>query len=189
MPKIKLKTFYINYSDIIDMPRVKAIMAITSQIIEKEKPDCLYFLFSSHGGDVDSGVSLYNYLLSLPVKIIMHNIGSIDSIANVIFVAGKERYANPHSVFLFHGVVMNFNGQAAFSLPQLKEMTDRINKNHETIAGILCEKTKVKQNEVKKLFSQGETKNTQFALKKGIINKVKIAKIPKNAPFITININ
>ena len=39
----------------------------------------------------------------------MHNIGSIDSIANVIFLAGQKRYAAPNSSFLFHGIVMNFN--------------------------------------------------------------------------------
>jgi len=68
------------------------------------KPDVLYFLFSSNGGSVNAGIALYNFLRALPVEIIMHNTGSIDSIATVIFLAADKRYAALHSTFLFHGV-------------------------------------------------------------------------------------
>ncbi len=48
---------------------------------------------------------------------------------------------------------------------------------------------KMEEDEIKRLFSQGETKDVDFALEKGIINKVKSAQIPQNALFISININ
>ncbi len=183
------KTVYINYYDKIDLNRVKVIMAICSEIVAKENPDVLYFFFASQGGQVDAGIVLYNFLQSLPVKIVMHNTGSIDSIANVIFMAGEERIASPHSTFLFHGVTMEFGGPIALSLPQLKEMTDRIKKNHATIAGIICENTKMSQDEIEKLFLEGETKDVVFATEKGIINKVELPQIPKDATFVSININ
>lgn len=183
------KIIYINYVDGIDQNKVKNIIGIISNIYAQEKPDILYFLISSNGGEVDAGVTLYNFLKSLPVKIITHNIGSIDSIANVIFVAGDERFAVPHSTFLFHGVIFNLIGPTSLSLPQLNEMKDRINKNHDTIAGIVCENTKMEEKEIKELFAQGETKDANFALQKGIVNEIKLAEIPKDAPFITININ
>lgn len=187
--KAKKTTVYINYFDKIDTERVKVIMALVSSIIAKEKPDVLYFLFASNGGSVDAGVALYNFLESLPLKIVMHNIGSIDSIANVVFSAGKERYAVPHATFLFHGVTVTLNSQTTISLPQLNEIRDRIHKNHSTIAGIICSKTAIEEKEIKRLFSEGETKDVKFALEKGIIDKVKPAKIPQGALFISININ
>jgi len=61
---------------------------------------------------VRDGVTLYNFIRSLPVKTIMHNIGIIDSIANVVFLAANERYANPSSSFLFHGVGFDVNQPA-----------------------------------------------------------------------------
>lgn len=164
-------------------------MGICSDLIGKEKPSTLYFLFASQGGSVDAGVTLYNFLKSLPVKIIMHNVGSIDSIANVIFVAGKERYASPHSTFLFHGVNIDVPIGASFGLAQLNEITDRIKKNHATIAGIICDNTKLDIKEIEALFLEGETKNVDFALKKGLINEVKPAEVPQNAPFVSINVN
>ena len=90
--------FYISYYDAIDVPHVKAIMTVCNNILSQTPmPSTLYFLFASQGGSVDAGIALYNYLKSLPVKIVMHNTGSIDSIANVICVGGQERYAAPHS--------------------------------------------------------------------------------------------
>lgn len=50
----------------------------------------LYFLFSTVGGNVDNGITLYNILRGLPIEITMHNSGSVNSIGNVIFLAGKK---------------------------------------------------------------------------------------------------
>jgi ATP-dependent protease ClpP protease subunit len=117
----------------------------------------------------------------------MHNIGVINSIANVIFLAGAKRYASPHTTFLFHGAASQLNGM--ISLPQLNEIKDSLQKDHDTITGIICDNTKITEDEIKKLFFEGETKNVQFALEKGIINKIEGAKIPQEAKFISININ
>ena len=183
------KTIYINYFDSIDAGRVKAIMGIVAEILVREKPSCLYFLFASNGGSVDAGITLYNFLKALPIKVIMYNIGTIDSIANVIFVAGSERYAAPHATFLFHGVTWGFSAETNLSLPQINEIRDRIHKNHATIAGIICSNTSMTEKEIEKLFNEGETKDVSFALEKGIIHEVKAAQIPQDALFISININ
>ncbi len=40
----------------------------------------------------------------VPYKLITHNVGNVDSIGNVIFLAAEERYACSTSTFMFHGV-------------------------------------------------------------------------------------
>lgn len=65
-------------------------------------------LISSAGGHVSKGLNLAALMNSLPVQITTHNIGQTDSIANVIFAAGKIRYATANSSFLFHGVSMHY---------------------------------------------------------------------------------
>lgn len=187
IPSSTSKTIYIYYHGEIDVPRVNTIVGIVTQIMANEKPECLYFLFSSNGGGVDAGITLYNYLKSLPIELVMHNIGTIDSISNVIFMAGKKRYAAPHAVFMFHGVSMPYNG--VLSLPQLNEIRDRILNNHSTIAGIICGGTKISDREIKRLFSEGQTKDVRFALQKGIIDEVQLPQIPQNALTVTINVN
>jgi len=183
------KTFFINYFGPINDKTTNVIMGTCANIIAQEKPDFLYFLFASGGGSVSAGISLYNFLKSLPATIIMHNTGTIDSIATVIFLAGNERYAASHSSFLFHGVSMNFNQGMALNLSQINERKGQLEDDQNKIAGIISANTKITQEEMLKLFIQGETKGLDFAQEKGIIHGIKDPQIPKDAPLVSININ
>lgn len=70
----------------------------------------LVLAMNSPGGNVVAGMAIYNTLLAMPFEIVTHNIGNVDSIANVIFLAGKERFACGPSTFMFHGI--GFPGDA-----------------------------------------------------------------------------
>lgn len=181
------KIFYVNYYDSINDVKVKAIMAIIANIITKEKPDTLYVLFSSAGGNVEPGVILYNYLRALPVEIIMHNTGSVDSIANVIFLSANTRYASPHSSFLFHGVNWNFNANTSVTRNQLAEYLSGLESLENKISGIVTERTRLSTEEVRTLFRQGESKDATYALDKGIVNEIRIPIIPRDALFVSFN--
>ena len=87
---LPVETVYVNYFGGIDDAKVKSLMAICADIIAKQKPKRIYFLFSSQGGGVNAGITLHNFLTALPVEIVMHNVGSVESIANVIFLAGAK---------------------------------------------------------------------------------------------------
>jgi ATP-dependent protease ClpP protease subunit len=178
---------YINFSHPIIPEKVQALMAGCTQAIGQFKPDRLYILFASPGGFVDPGINLYNFLKALPVKITMHNMGSINSIANVIFMAGEERYAVPHSSFLFHGVATQFKEKSSLTLSQLNEKVSSLAIDQEKIAGILAENTKLTDKKIRELFNQGESTNTSFAKKNGIIHNVCEAKIRKGVPLIGVN--
>ena len=54
------------------------------------------------GGDCSYGFTLYNYLLSLPVQVDTHNLGTVESMGNILFLAGQVRTACLYSKFLFH---------------------------------------------------------------------------------------
>src|SRR4051812_32058255 len=120
-------TLYINFFDGINPTTVNKFIKFTVDAINQYAPAEVYFLISSGGGDVDSGFTLYNFLVSLRgrIKVTMHNIGQIDSIANVVFLAGQDRFAAPNSSFLFHGILMNVStgGQ---SRTTLKEFISRL---------------------------------------------------------------
>lgn len=179
---------YIYYYDGINQENVKTIINIISALVSREKPTCLYFIFASNGGSVDAGVVFYNFLRSLPVTVITHNIGVIDSIANVIFLAGKKRYAVPHSTFLLHGVSIHIQNLILY-LPSINEMLDRIKQDHKKIANIVCENTTITEKEITELFLQGETKDVQFALSKNLIHAIKLPEIPRDARIISIHGN
>lgn len=70
---------------------------------------------SSSGGDTVAGFTAYNFLKSLPIPITTHNISNVESMANIIFMAGSVRKANPMSRFLLHPLHWGFNGQVDHS--------------------------------------------------------------------------
>ena len=131
-----MSTVYVNFFGNINEVTANKFMAACAEIIRVDNPDCLHFLFSSAGGDVEAGIAIYNYLRALPVKIIMHNNGAIDSIANVIFHAADERYAAPHSTFLFHGVAVNLE-KGGLRRSQLHELVNQLSALETKIADIL----------------------------------------------------
>lgn len=54
------------------------------------------------GGECSYGFSLYNFLRSLPVRVDTHNLGTVESMGNILFLAGERRTACAMSKFLFH---------------------------------------------------------------------------------------
>jgi|GEM_PF-3820899 len=79
-----------------------------------------YFMIASEGGDVNSGISLYNFLRGIQKPIIMHNFATIDSIAAMIFMAADTRYTVPSGRFILHSFSRNFN-VASVDAPRLRE--------------------------------------------------------------------
>jgi len=185
---IPKKVIYVNYCDAINEIKVKAIMGVLSEIINRERPDIIYCLFSSSGGLVESGITLYNFLRALPVEIVMHNTGSIDSIANVIFLAADTRYASVHSSFLFHGINWTFEAKTSLTKSQLTEILSNIDSSEAKISGIITERTKLTTEDVRSLFGQGESKNSEFALSKGVVSQIKNPEIPKGNNILSFNL-
>ncbi|MBV2196133.1 MAG: ATP-dependent Clp protease proteolytic subunit [Flavobacterium sp.] len=175
------KTVYINFFDSIDTTKVNKFIQFTTEVINAHNPTELYFFIASNGGDVDSGFVLYNFLVSLQSKltITMHNTGTIDSIANVIFVAGQNRYAAPNSSFLFHGVSMNLQGGVSRTI--LKESLSRLEGMENRIAHTVSKHSKLSETELTSLFQQGEGKDVNFALSKEIIKEIKVPSVPQGS--------
>lgn len=178
---------YLNLFCEISPQSVNHIMRVCTEIVVNNKPDTLYFSFSSPGGSVSAGISLYNFLKALPVKVVMHNTGSIDSIATIVFLAGDERIASPHSSFLFHGVKTTFPSGNGLTLAHLKEVTSCLTRDEEKIAGIISSNTKLSTRNIRNLFKQGESKDTSFALNKGFIHRVEQLNIPRGAKIATLS--
>jgi ATP-dependent protease ClpP protease subunit len=174
------KTIYINFFDGINPTTVNKFIKFTVDAIQQHNPTEINYFISSNGGDVDSGFTLYNFLVSLhgKIKITMHNIGTIDSIANVIFLAGQKRYAAPNASFLFHGIVMNFN-TGGFGRTILKENLSRLDGMETRMADTISKNTKLTTEELKNFFQQGEGKDVQFALDKGVIHEIKVPAVPQ----------
>lgn len=148
----------------------------------------IYLLFASCGGNVAAGIAAYNALRALPVKLITHNIGNVDSVANIIFLAGQERLAAPHATFMFHGVAFDFSGAVHADQPRLTDKLDTITAEHKKMAAIINERGKFDaKDEPLAFFSAQATKDAKYAFSHGIIHKIEHHQIPSGSRTVVFS--
>lgn len=111
-------------------------------------------MMSTPGGTVMNGLNLYNVLRGMPINLTTHNVGSIDSIGNAIFLAGRQRYACPHSTFMFHGVGVDVRAQMRFEEKNLNEVLGSILADQKRIGDLVREHTALNQRQVRSFFKE-----------------------------------
>jgi ATP-dependent protease ClpP protease subunit len=144
-------------------------------------------LFSSPGGSIFEGFALYNLIRTLPYEVRMHNIGSVQSIANIVFLAAKKRTAAPHSNFLLHNFTWTFT-QETLTEPQVHERIMGLESARKDFIDIFEANTSIKAEtftsekyfENPKVLVPAEAKNV------GVIQDVLEHKVPANMPMINI---
>ena len=177
---------YFVFHDEVNVVTANRFIDFTNKAIAQYNPQTLYFFISSTGGLVDSGVALYNYLRGLPQKVIIINIGSIDSTANAVFLAGKQRYGASVSAFLLHGIHWNFAQGASLTYVQMQEVISRFDAGEQISARIIGERTTLTPEEVLILFRKGESKSPEFAKEKGMIHDIREVNIQPGRPLLAI---
>jgi len=106
------------------------------------------FLFSSEGGDLNAGLSFYNFLRAYPLPISVYNFASVESIAVLIYLAAGRRYILPGTSFLLHGFHASFP-VATVANAQLVERGESLQYYADVYADIFNERTKGAQSPVK----------------------------------------
>jgi ATP-dependent protease ClpP protease subunit len=123
----------------------------------------------------------------MPFELTTHNVGNIDSMGNVVFLAGVKRYACAHATFMFHGVGFDMRNQnVRLEEKNVLELLDNITNNHRRIGTILEERTKIDKALIPELFREAQTKDANFAISSGIIDEIRDLQIPPGGPVISL---
>ncbi len=183
MPEQKI---YIKYYALVDEPHIKALLN-TIESKRREGINEFVILISCPGGNVFHGLSAYNFLKGLPVKIITHNFGSIISMGLVLFCAGEERYSVPHGTFLLHGVQSHFPKGAVLEEKQLEERLKALQLDTENIAGVVAANTGKSEEEILKAMHERTTLNPEEAQEFGLIQEIKEELFEEGSELIIIS--
>ena len=100
-----------------------------------EPPESLTVNISSAGGNVNAGVTMYNYLKSLPYPVTCHNLGEVSSAAILPYLAGSERTAEQFSKFMFHPLEIGLNG--SMPLFKIHEISSNLESDIDTYEKIV----------------------------------------------------
>lgn len=128
-----------------------------------------------------AGFALYFFLKSLPLPLTTHNIGSVESVGVVIFLAGGRRYACPGTRFLVHPLHWGFGNLVAADHSRVSEWRDCLDFDAERYACIFEEATRgaggrddIRAN----LTGNARIFNADQALAAGIIHQAVQARLP-----------
>ncbi|MHB8735918.1 MAG: ATP-dependent Clp protease proteolytic subunit [Terriglobales bacterium] len=176
---------YISFSAEVNATTTESLIAALAQCAQQGVPE-VHLLLSTPGGAVMNGINLYNMLRAMPFKVVTHNVGNVDSIGNAIFLAGEERFACPHSTFMFHGVGLDAPGGARLEEKNLRETLAGVLADQARIASIIEERSSLDAQQIAPLFTEAQTKDAAYAIGAGLVHEVKDVNIPTGAPIIAL---
>ena len=140
------------------------------------------------GGHIPSGIAMHNHncMKAMPLEIVTHNIGNVDSIANIVFLGGDERYACGASTFMFHGAGVNSTPTACLQEKDLLERLDVVEAEHKRMSELIAGRTKLSAAECKELFKEQRMRDALWAKNKGFVDEVRDFAIPADRNVVLL---
>ena len=179
------KVAYVSFTADINPQSTELLLSTCAQLAN-DGHDVVYLLLSTPGGNVTSGVTLYNVLRGMPFELMTHNVGSVNSIGNVLYLAGSRRYACPTSTFMFHGVGFDIPQAARLEEKALRELMGGIGADQKRIASIIAERSSLPQDQVERFFAEAVTKDAEYAKANGIAHDIRDVSLAAGAPIIQV---
>lgn len=124
------------------------------------------------GGGTIPGIAAYNLMRAMPFKIVTHNIGNVDSIGNVLFLAGEERHACPVATFMFHGVGIDSVPNERLEEKNLREKLDLVIADQTRISQLIASRTDLAVEDCMELFREQKTRSAEWAKERGFVTEV-----------------
>jgi len=172
-----IKEIAIRFMAEVNQQSTNTLVSVLEQAL-KDGVVKLRLLMSSPGGSVFHGISAYNFI---PVEV-----GSIDSIAGVIYSAGKKRFSAPNARFLVHSVSLNFGQAASLEEKKLKELMSGLAIDRENIAKIIAENCNKTQADIEKIMLEGVTWSPEQAKEFGLVHEITSELVPSGMTMVGI---
>ena len=181
----RVKTLYVIFTAEITPVTVERLTATMVQAV-KEQVQEVYLAVSTPGGQVQAGIALYNTLLSMPFVLTVHNISSVNSIGNVIFLAGASRYATSNATFMFHGVGFDVNGPLRIEEQFVRDRLDSLLADQGRMGQIITSRSNIGDDKVAELFRTQRTVDATWAKDNGIVEDIRDFGIPPGSSVVSL---
>lgn len=187
MEKNKVSTdVYMSFMDQVNEKTTQALLNVIGQYTSKGV-EYIHLLLSTTGGSVVAGIDIYNKLRALPITLTTYNTGSINSVGNLLYLAGEKRYAVPSCSFMFHGVGINVGQNQRLEEKNLRDQLSSIQRDQERLAKILEERcNNIDATEARNLFLEAAFITPVQAKDMGLVHEVREVRIPKGVPFLSL---
>jgi len=176
---------YISFSAEINPNTTESLISVMANRANSRVQQ-VYLLLSTLGGQNVNGLNLYNVLKGMPFELVTHNVGSVDSIGNMIILAGDRRYATASATFMFHGVGFTLSQNQRLEQKDVYDKLDSILSDQKRIGNIISQDTDLTEDEIAGLFKEAQTEEAGFAIDKGRIHEIREVQISPGCLIISL---
>jgi ATP-dependent Clp protease protease subunit len=179
---------FISFSaEIVPQTTEALILALTNFVNQGFQE--INLLLSTPGGSVMHGITIYNVLRGLPIRLTTHNVGNVDSIGTVVYLAGDQRYVCPQSTFMLHGVALGVTSPMQFFERNLRERLASVQADHERIKAIYRDRAGINPEVAENFFLGESTISAETAVSNGLAHEVRAVQIPAGSPVLQLVFN
>jgi ATP-dependent Clp protease protease subunit len=179
---------FISFSAEIVPQTTEALIGAMTNFVNQGFRD-ITLLLSSPGGSVMHGITAYNVLRGLPITLTTHNVGNVDSIGTVIFLAGVNRYVCPQATFMLHGVAFGSNSPIQLFERNLRERLASVQADQERIKAIYSDRAGINPETAEQYFLGESTVNATDSVTRGIAQEIRGVQIPAGSPVLQLVFN
>jgi ATP-dependent Clp protease protease subunit len=184
-PVTPARSVYVSFSGDVTPHTTESLIAVMSNCANQRCGE-VYLMMATPRGSVAHGIQLYNVLRAMPFGLITHNVGSVNSIGNAVFLAGETRYACKNSTFMFHGVGFDMPQPGRLEEKFLREHLEGILREQNRIGSIIEERTSLTKKQIHGLFREAQTKDATYAIGSGIVHEIRDIQIPPGCPIVSL---
>lgn len=153
----------------IDAEAVNSLIAQLLHLKREDPEEWVTIYVNSPGGEVTSGLALYDVMQAIPCPLRMVCTGIAASMASVLFAAGDTREMLPHSRLMLHDPLIANTGGSALELNAVAEDLMHI---RQSMAQIFASHTGRSIEEIFAVTSKDTYFTPQRAIEFGLADKV-----------------
>lgn len=165
---------------LVDQVDTRSTNELMKQLMYLEKEDNskeITIYINSPGGDVVSGLAIYDMLslMKSPIKTVC--VGTAASMGAILFLAGDKREMLPHTRLMIHDPSYSHNDIGGRKPHEIQHELDKLNEVRKSLAEIIAEKTGRSIEEIYSKTSDDTYYNVQeaieFGLATGVVTEIK----------------
>ena len=131
-------------------------------------PPAVYLYIHSDGGDAYAGLSAFDHIRAMNIRVITIADGFVASAATFILLAGRERWGMPSAHVLIHQIRTGFWGKYDDLLDEVKNSRMIMR----TLKTIYRQRTNLKDSQIASLLTKELNLPIQLCLRYGVVTKI-----------------
>ena len=136
------------YGEVGQQQQVDSARVVSELLALSKQYDKIDVRINSNGGDVFSGMAIYNALRTSKANITIYVDGVAASIAGIIALCGKPLYMSPYAKLMLHSVSGGTYGNAS----EFRRMADLMESLEGDLATMIADRCGMKKEEVLKAY-------------------------------------